>query len=130
MKNIYDGVIILDNNGEAIVTMPDWFDALNCDFRYQLTCIGGFANVYIAEEIENNQFKIAGGNPGLKVSWMLTGIRKDAYAKINPILVEEDKKEDEKGKYLHPEAFGLPDEMGIGFEERLDMEQALNSGND
>gem|GEM_PF-6415545 len=48
MKNIYDGVVELNQNGEAWVTMPKWFQALNAEFRYQLTCIGGFANVYIA----------------------------------------------------------------------------------
>ena len=62
----------MDAAGEAWIEMPEWFDALNRDFRYQLTCIGGFAPVYIAEEIEEtagNQFKIAGGYSGLKVSW-------------------------------------------------------------
>jgi len=127
MKNIYDGVVIMDQNGEAIVKMPDWFDALNCDFRYQLTCIGGFANVYIAEEIADNQFKVAGGTPGLKVSWQVTGIREDAYVKMHPMVVEENKEGDEAGKYLTPEAFGLPEEMGIGYEERQNMEQELNS---
>jgi len=112
MMNIYNGNVKLDTKGEATVEMPEWFDALNMEFRYQLTCIGGYANVYISEELKNNHFKIAGGNPGLKVSWMLTGIRKDKYAEMNPILVEEDKEGTEKGKYLHPEAFGLPPEMG------------------
>ena len=58
MKNIYDGVVTLDNNGEAVVTLPDWFDALNKDFRYQLTCIGGFASVYIAEKIQDKTLNI------------------------------------------------------------------------
>jgi hypothetical protein len=49
------------------------------DFRYQLTCIGGSALVYISEEIKNNRFAIAGGKQGLKVSWQVTGIRKDPY---------------------------------------------------
>ena len=40
MKNIYDGVAIFDGAGEAIVTLPDWFEALNEDFRYQLTPMG------------------------------------------------------------------------------------------
>jgi hypothetical protein len=31
-KNIYDGVIILDSNGEAVVALPEWFEALNRDF--------------------------------------------------------------------------------------------------
>ena len=35
MKNIYDGVITTDANGDATVVMPDYFEALNKDFRYQ-----------------------------------------------------------------------------------------------
>jgi hypothetical protein len=121
MMNIYNGNVKLDENGEAVVQMPDWFDALNMEFRYQLTCIGGYANVYISKEIENNQFKISGGTAGLKVSWQVTGIREDAYAKENRIRVEENKAGDEAGKYLHPEAFGLPKEMGIGYYENKNL---------
>jgi len=36
MKNIYDGTVTLDEKGEAVVPMPDYFSALNQDFRYQL----------------------------------------------------------------------------------------------
>ncbi len=113
MKNIYDGVATLDDRGEAVVEMPDWFDALNRDFRYQLTCIGGFAPVYVAEELVDGVFLIGGGKPGMKVSWQVTGIRQDAYARANPIPVEEDKTEEERGLFLNPEAFGQPKERGI-----------------
>ena len=106
MKNIYDGVAVLDASGEAVVVLPDWFEALNRDFRYQLTTIGGFAPVFIAEEIANNQFKIAGGTPGLKVSWQVTGIRQDAWANDHRIPVEEQKPPEEVGTYLYPEGFG------------------------
>lgn len=114
MKNIYDGVIALDSKGEATVTMPDWFNALNTDFRYQLTCVGGFAPVYISDEIAGNTFKIAGGKPGMKVSWQVTGTRHDAYAKAHRIPVEETKSDADKGKYLCPEGFGKPESMRIG----------------
>ena len=43
MKNIYDGVVVLDASGERWVELPEWFEALNKNYRYQLTCIGGFA---------------------------------------------------------------------------------------
>ena len=69
----------------------DEFDVLNRDFRYQLTCIGGFAPVYIAREISGNRFKIAGGQPGMKVSWQVTGIRQDPFANEHRIPVEEPK---------------------------------------
>ncbi len=105
MKNIYDGVAICNELGEAKVILPDWFEALNKDFRYQLTCIGSFANIYIKEEINNNSFAIAGGKLGLKVSWQVTGIRKDAYAEKYRIQVEREKPNQEKGTYLHPELF-------------------------
>ena len=113
MMNIYNGNVQLDGGGEAWVELPEWFGALNRDFRYQLTCIGGFAPVYVASEIENNRFSIAGGNAGLKVSWQVTGIRKDAYAEKYRIQVEEEKKGEEKGLFLNPEAFGMTKEMGV-----------------
>jgi len=111
MMNIYNGVVLLDARGEAWVTMPDWFEALNRDFRYQLTAIGAPGpNLYIAEEISGNRFKIAGGRSGLKVSWQVTGIRHDAWANAHRIQVEEQKPAPERGTYMAPELFGGPAE--------------------
>jgi trimeric autotransporter adhesin len=89
LMNLYSGNVILNDTGEAWINLPDWFEALNKDFTYQLSCIGGFAQVYIAKEIENNKFKVAGGSPGLKVSWQVTGIRHDKSAEENPLQVEQ-----------------------------------------
>lgn len=108
MMNIYNGNITLDSTGEAVVELPEWFGALNKEFRYQLTCLGGFAPVYIAEEIAGNRFKIAGGKPHLKISWQVTGVRQDAWANAHRILIEEEKAGAERGSYLHPEAFDQP----------------------
>jgi len=124
MMNIYNGTVVLDSRGEAVVDLPEWFNALNSDFRYQLTAVGAPGpNLYIAEEISNNRFKIAGGGANMKVSWQVTGIRQDAYANANRIPVEEFKSVEERGKYLHPEAFNLPRTMGIDYEEQRLMEQ-------
>jgi len=106
MKNIYDGIATLDERGEALVSLPDWFEALNKDFRYQLTAIGAPApGLYIAEEVRGNAFKIAGGIRGHRVSWQVTGIRQDAWANAYRIPVEEDKPDNQRGHYLHPELF-------------------------
>jgi hypothetical protein len=115
MMNVYNGNITLDANGEAVVRLPDWFEALNMDFRYQITPIGAPGpNLYIAEEVKSNSFKIAGGKPGSKVSWQVTGVRKDAYANAHRIEVEEEKPRSERGHYLHPELYGQPESMRIG----------------
>ncbi|MBX7131825.1 MAG: hypothetical protein K1X67_04010 [Fimbriimonadaceae bacterium] len=117
MKNIYDGVVACDGNGRAVVELPDYFEALNKDFRYQLTCVGGFSNVYIDQEVANNRFVIAGGRPGLKVSWQVTGIRKDAYANKHRIPNTVPKADEDRGYYLHPDAFGLPPSLRIGYQD-------------
>ncbi|MEW5874902.1 MAG: hypothetical protein AB1752_06965 [Candidatus Zixiibacteriota bacterium] len=91
LKTFYDGTVTLDARGEADVDLPRWFEALSGDFRYQLTCVGGYAPVYIASEISDGRFRIAGGYPGLKVCWQISGIRRDPYAIENPMEVELDK---------------------------------------
>jgi len=107
MMNVYNGVIRLSAKGEAWVVLPDYFEALNGDYRYQLTAMGAPSpRLYIAREVSANRFKIAGGRPNGRVSWQVTGIRHDAYANANRIPVTEDKPSDEQGTYLHPDAFG------------------------
>jgi hypothetical protein len=96
--------------------MEAWFEPLNRDYRYQLTAIGAPGpNLHIAEEINQNQFRIAGGTPGTKVSWQVTGIRQDPYANQNRIEVEVDKPAEFKGYYLHPEAYNRGFEQGFDF---------------
>jgi hypothetical protein len=115
MMNIYNGLVTLDAHGRATVEMPDWFEALNSDFRYQLTAIGAPGpNLYIAKEIDGNHFSIAGGKPGMKVSWQVTGIRQDAWANAHRIPVEEDKPANERGYYLHPDLYGAGPDKQVG----------------
>jgi hypothetical protein len=114
MMNIYTGMTVLDLSGSAIVSLPDWFEAVNGDFRYQLTAIGAPApNLHIAREVSNNQFAVAGGQPGMKVSWQVTGVRHDAYAKAHPLVVSVDKPEEERGYYIHPELYGATAERSL-----------------
>ena len=113
MMNIYNGNIITDENGNAVVELPSYFEALNQDFRYQLTAIGTFAQAIVAEEIKGNRFTIKTNAPGVKVSWQVTGVRQDAFARKNRIKVEVEKDEKERGFYLHAEAFDKPEEKSI-----------------
>ena len=113
MMNIYNGNVVTDAKGVATVTLPDWFEALNRDFRYQLTTIGQPAQAWIATEIVNKQFSIRTDKPNVKVSWMVTGIRQDAWANAHRIPVEEEKAANERGHYLHPELNGKPQELNI-----------------
>ncbi|HAQ60559.1 TPA: hypothetical protein DCR49_00910 [Candidatus Delongbacteria bacterium] len=114
MLNVYSGNVVLDEEGNAIVEMPDWFEAYNAEFRYQLTGIGSSApGLFVSEELKGGRFGIGGGNPGMKVSWMVTAVRNDNYAKSNPIQIVSDKKDNEKGYYLTPEVFGKSIDIGI-----------------
>jgi hypothetical protein len=105
MMNIYNGNIITDKDGHASVMLPDYFEALNMEFRYQLTVIGEFAQAIISEKIEANTFKIKTDKPNVEVSWQVTGVRNDAFARKNRIQVEEKKETENIGTYLNPEAF-------------------------
>lgn len=54
---IADGNVILDESGSAIVELPSHFEALNREFRYQLTAIGApDPNLYAADKVSGNQF--------------------------------------------------------------------------
>ena len=120
MKNIYDGVATTDASGGAVVVLPDWFGALNQDFRYQLTVIGQFAQAIVARKIEGNRFAIRTDKPNVEVSWQVTGIRKDAWAQANRIPVEQLKTREERGRYLHPELFGQPADKSLVEVPHLD----------
>ena len=113
MMNIYNGNATTDASGEAIVTMPSYFEAENKDFRYQLTTIGQPAQVWVAEKISGNQFKVKSDKPNVEISWQVTGVRQDAWANANRVVAEVEKKGVEKGKYLHPELFGKSKEFGM-----------------
>ncbi|MFN0110004.1 MAG: hypothetical protein ACKVZH_14205 [Blastocatellia bacterium] len=113
MMNIYNGNITTDESGVAVVELPEWFETLNRDFRYQLTVIGTFAQAIVAEKVNGNRFAIRTSEPGVEVSWQVTGVRQDPWANQNRIPTEELKPETERGTYLHPEAAKKPEELGL-----------------
>ncbi len=114
MMNVYNGNVVTNRRGVATVILPDYFEALNRDFRYQLTVIGQFAQAIVATKIGNNCFVIRTSKPHVEVSWQVTGIRHDAYAEANRIQVEVEKPPQEQGHYLHPELFGALAEQAVG----------------
>lgn len=63
MMNIYSGNVTTDGHGDATVHVPAWFEALNGDFRYQLTVIGQFAQAIVADEIYDGRFRIRTDKP-------------------------------------------------------------------
>ncbi|HEY0701618.1 MAG TPA: hypothetical protein VGD60_02525 [Candidatus Acidoferrales bacterium] len=113
MMNIYNGNVTTNGEGLAVVEMPAWFEALNRDFRYQLTVIGQFAQAIVATEMADRKFSIRTDKGNVKVSWQVTGIRQDAWANAHRMPIEEAKPPIEQGHYLHPELFGAPPEMSI-----------------
>ena len=118
MMNIYNGNVILDENGKAWVEMPNWFEALNIEYRYQLTPIGTPGpNLYVAKEVSDNRFKIAGGQAGMEVSWQITGIRNDTFARENRIPVEQDKPVEERGTLLDSSLYRKPSSSGIDYQK-------------
>jgi len=121
MMNVYNGNAITDANGFVTVELPDYVENTNKDYRYQLTPIGQFAQCIIKEKVKGNKFVIQTDKPNVEVSWMITGIRSDPYANQNRIVPVVDKDQNEKGKYLHPEAYGKDDSYN--------MYQPLDLGN-
>ncbi|MEK7505595.1 MAG: hypothetical protein AAB597_01725 [Patescibacteria group bacterium] len=117
VKNIYDGIAVLDDKGETTIELPNYFLALNKDFRYLGTPIGEpMPNLFLSKEVGKKWFgiagsiifKISGGKPSGKVSWQVTGIRHDKFILANPIVVEVDKGPEElvdKGEYIFPELY-------------------------
>lgn len=132
--NSYSGKVTLDENGEAVVEMPTYFASINKDPRYTLTPIGAsMPLLHIAEEVDEPtlkaaaalapgavvptvSFRIAGGVSGARVSWEVKAIRNDAWMRSRPSPVETEKTGSEKGKYLHPDLYGQPNERGISYD--------------
>jgi hypothetical protein len=106
--NQYSGNIITDASGFATVTLPDYFETLNTNFRYQLTTIGSFSQVIVKKKVANNKFIIQSKDPNIEVSWQVTGVRNDKVMQYQPFIAETEKTGNDKGNYLSPEAYGKP----------------------
>ena len=111
MKNVYDGVVTTNGKGFGAVKLPAWFQALNRDFRYQLTVVGKAhwdAKAAVWDEIAHNRFTIRTDQANVKVSWQVTGIRHDPYANAHRIETVVLKLGKAEGRYVHPQLYGKP----------------------
>jgi hypothetical protein len=111
MMNVYAGNVVTDGDGFATVILPQWFEALNRDFRYQLTVLDednsdAFVQAKVVRKIAGNRFTVRTSAPRVEVSWLVTGVRHDPYAEAHRIPVEEWKPDARRGRYLHPEVRG------------------------
>ncbi len=118
--NFYSGNITTDGSGKAIVQLPDYYQALNKDSRYQLTVIGSFAQAIISKEVSNNTFEIATSVPNVKVSWEVKGVRNDARMQQHPFVAVEEKSAAQKGKYWDPAAHNQPASKGVSYDGSIE----------
>jgi hypothetical protein len=124
--NSYSGNITTDASGKATVNLPDYFGAINKDFRYQLTVVGTFAQAIISKEIVSNQFEIATSIPNVKVSWEVKGVRNDAHMRKFPFVAQQEKITSQKGKYWDPAVYNQPESKGVSFDKSQDSQSSLN----
>ena len=108
-----------------MVTLPEWFEALNRDMRYQLTVLGSFAQAIVAEKVKHNRFTIRTNAPNVEVSWQVTGVRSDPLMLEHPFQAVEDKTERERGFYLNPEGYNQPEERSIEWARHPEMMRQL-----
>ena len=64
-------------------------------------------------EVRHNSFVIRTRRPHVRVSWQLTGVRHDAYARAHRIDVEMPKAARDRGHFLAPRELGRPARLRI-----------------
>ncbi|HWP30201.1 MAG TPA: hypothetical protein VNK96_00515 [Fimbriimonadales bacterium] len=117
--NVYSGNVVTDAQGYANVQLPDYFESINRDFRYQITVIDGageeFVQARVVRKIQNNHFVIRTSMPHVEVSWRVEAVRNDLWVQKYGFVTEQEKPEEYKGKYLRPDLYGMPKEYGIFY---------------
>nr|NQU91755.1 hypothetical protein [Bacteroidota bacterium] len=118
---IYRGKAELDENGEAVVELPDYFKALTKEDEasIHLTPVG---RPFLTGAEWNSDYSaiIIYGDPDKAVFWEVLADRDDPVIHELGRPVEEEKGGKntlcEKGKLLYPKAFGYPESMGRDYE--------------
>lgn len=110
--NLYAGTVVTDDRGRAMIELPSYFAVLNRDPLVQLTPIGHLARVAYCPPQEPGRIQVISDRPGTTISWQVNGIRDDAWARHNPLIVEQLKPASERGSYLDPEAQAAMGRLG------------------
>jgi hypothetical protein len=112
-ENVYNGNLTTDSRGYTTVRLPSYFDAENIDPRFQLTVIGSFARAIVWKREREDEFVVRTDRPRVSVSWQVTAIRNDPYARSQRRPAEQPKPAAERGRYLYPRGYGKPARMAI-----------------
>jgi hypothetical protein len=126
--NVYRGNVVTDEKGYATIQLPDYFESINRDPTYHLTVIDDsddFILAKVVREIQNNQFVIRTSKPFVKVSWRVEAIRNDRWVQEYGYQAEQPKPREHRGKYLHPELYGQPKELGIFYHPEPEQGQPV-----
>lgn len=112
-QNFYSGNVTTDEKGYAWVDLPDYFEEINANLKYQLTVVDDgdrtdFVQVKVSQKARGNRFQIRTSAPGVEVSWRIEADRNDPYVRANPTKDRVMKEGLERGTVLHPDLYGMP----------------------
>jgi hypothetical protein len=117
---MYRGHVKLDDQGTAVVTMPDYFIALTKEDEatISLTSVGEkpFLVSYQWQK-DYSAFRIY-GEKQREVSYIVLADRDDPVMRqlFKPVVEEKGNGNFEKGKLIYPRAYGYGEEKGIDYE--------------
>ncbi len=119
-QNFYVGNVVTDSKGYAWVELPDYFAEINVNFKYQLTVVddadsAGFVMAKVSKKIRDGRFQIRTSSPNVEVSWEVKADRNDLYVQKKQPKDVVEKTGLERGKYQHPDLYGMPPERGMDY---------------
>jgi hypothetical protein len=117
-QNFYSGNAVTDEKGYAWVELPQYFSQINTNIKYQLTVVddadsSDFVQVKVSKKVVGSRFQIRSSAPNVEVSWRIEADRDDLRIRANRPTDIREKSVNEKGKYQHPEYYGLSSELGL-----------------
>lgn len=114
-QNSYSGTVTTGEDGRAWVTLPDYFESINKNVKYQLTVVDdaetpSFVQAKVGREVRGNRFLIMTSAPRTKVSWRIEADRNDLWVQRHGAPTEKVKPKHLRGTYQRPELYGMPEE--------------------